>query len=137
MTSCRILVVEDDRDDALLLRRALEGAARRRAVALAVEHSANGLDGIAKVGRSDLRGDLPDAVVVDLHMPIMDGMAFLRSLRGALALDRLHAAVLTASAERAIHEEAFCAGADSVFVKPDTFLEFLTIADEILTAAGA
>jgi CheY-like chemotaxis protein len=136
MVSCKILVVEDDRDDALLLRRALEGAARRRAVALAVEHSANGFEGIATVGRSDLIDALPDAVVVDLNMPIMDGMAFLRSLRGALQLDHLHAAVLTTSTERAIHEAASCAGADSVFVKPDTFVEFLTIAEEILTAAG-
>ncbi len=137
MASCKILVVEDDRDDALLLRRALEGAARGRAVVLAVEHSANGLDGIATVRRSDLKDALPDAVVVDLNMPMMGGIAFLRSLRGALQLDHLHAAVLTTTTERAIHEEAFCAGADRVFVKPNTYAELLTIADEILTAAGA
>lgn len=136
MTPFKILLIEDDRDDVFLLKRALEGVARRRAVPLAIHYSGNGFEGLSNVGRRDLLDDLPDVVVLDLNMPVMDGMAFLRTLRTEFSLGGIHAVVLTTSGEKAVHDAAFRAGADRVFVKPNTFGELVTIAEKIVTVSA-
>ena len=60
----------------------------------------NGADALAKVDRA-----MPDLIVLDLMMPVMDGFAFLRALRARRDADRVHVVVLTAKevtrAERA------------------------------------
>jgi two-component system, chemotaxis family, chemotaxis protein CheY len=137
MTACKILVLEDDNDDVLLLKRALQTVAKRRNLPLAIQHSRNGFEGLCHIGRSDLLSALPDVVVVDLNMPTLDGMAFLKSLRGPFGLKDVYAAVLTTSAETVIHDAALRAGADRVFSKPDTFSELLNIAEVVVAAAVA
>ncbi len=64
--------------------------------------------------------DLPDVLVLDLNMPRLNGIEFLRSLRNSLVLWDLPVFVLTTSGDPAIHEEALQAGADQVFAKPLT-----------------
>jgi len=137
MIACRILVLEDDNDDVLLLKRALQAVAKRRNLPLAIQHSCNGFEGLSYIGRSDMLSALPDVVLVDLNMPTMDGMAFLQSLRGPFGMKDVYAAVLTTSAEPIIHDAALRAGADRVFAKPDTFLELLNIAEQVVAAAVA
>ena len=132
----RILVLEDDRVAALLLKRAFNSAAKRQSADLALDSSENGFDAINFVARSDLLNALPDVVVVDLDMPVMDGMTFLRSLRTSFDLQDVRAIVLTSSSELAIHEAAMRAGADRVFAKPDSFGGLVAIAEQILAEAA-
>jgi CheY-like chemotaxis protein len=131
-TSCEVLIIEDDRDDAYLLRRALNKAAAERDLALGVTHSVNGLDGLGAVARGDICNRLPDVIVVDLNMPLLDGNRFLSLLRSDLQLGEVPAAVLTTSTEKPVHARALASGANVVFSKPNTHEELVEIAREIL-----
>ena len=73
-TARNVFIIEDDRDDAFLLKRALEAAYARAEVKPKITHLENGLDAIYMVGREDLLSNLPDIIIVDLNMPVMNGV---------------------------------------------------------------
>ena len=102
----RVLLADDDKRYAAALRVLIEEQPELTVVALAY-------DGVETI---DLADELsPDAVVVDLHMPNMDGVTAIRKLREAHPLICLIA--LTGDESPAIHDEATTAGADDVLVK--------------------
>ncbi len=102
----RVLLADDDKRYAAALRVLIEEQPELTVVALAY-------DGVETI---DLADELsPDAVVVDLHMPNMDGVTAIRKLREAHPLICLIA--LTGDESPAIHDEATNAGADDVLVK--------------------
>jgi len=104
----RVLVVEDDNDTRALLREYLEGAG------LTVSAADNGRDALHAVNR-----DSPDAVLLDLMMPVMDGITFLRHLRANPYTSGTPVVVLTAK-DLTTEEEDFLAGnASSVIYKGD------------------
>ncbi|WOJ88167.1 response regulator [Methylocapsa polymorpha] len=126
------MIIEDDPDDVFLFTCALERAQLSLNREVQWEHVDNGLDAILLVSQQDMMEKLPDVLVLDLNMPRLDGIKFLRSLRNSLVLKDLPVFVLTTSAAAAIHEEAMQAGADKVFVKPNNTKALLEIALEIL-----
>ncbi len=77
-------------------------------------------------------GGLPDILVLDLNLPRLDGVKFLETMRESFQLRDVPVFVLTTSTERAVHAEAMRAGADKVFVKPDSVTELQEIAEEIV-----
>jgi CheY-like chemotaxis protein len=132
---CAVLIIEDDPDDAFLLKRALSSAGEARGQALTIKHSRDGLDGMGSVALSDLRSHLPDVIIVDLNMPVMDGGRFLQLLRNEMEFGEIPTAVLTTSTEKPVHEAALLAGANAVFAKPNTQAELVVIAHQILDMA--
>lgn len=134
-TACRLLVIEDDPDDFFLFKRAAQHAQLSLNREIKCEYVSNGLDAVLLVSQKDIIDKLPDALVLDLNMPRLNGIKFLRSLRNSLALKALPVFVLTTSAEAAVHAEAIQAGANKVFVKPNNSESLVRIATEIVTAA--
>lgn len=135
--ACRVLIIEDDQDDVFLFKRALESVRSKLDREIECEEVDNGLDAIFLVSREEITDKLPDVLVLDLNMPRLDGVKFLKSLRRSLLLKDLPVYVLTTSTAPAIHEEAMRAGADKVFVKPNDAEALLAIALEIVGAAVA
>ncbi len=131
-SECRIVLIEDDPDDVFLFRRALESVRLAPERAIAFEHIDNGLDALYLVSKRDLTGRLPDVLVLDINMPRLDGVKFLKTMRESFQLRDVPVFVLTTSTENAVHAEATRAGADKVFVKPDSAAALLTIAQEIV-----
>ncbi len=129
---CRVVLIEDDPDDVFLFRRALEAVRLAPKCEIALEHVDNGLDALYLVSNQDLTGRLPDVLVLDLNMPRLDGVKFLKTMRKSFQLREVPVFVLTTSTESAVHVEATRAGADKVFVKPDNASQLLTIAQEIV-----
>jgi len=75
----------------------------------------------AKDGRDALdacRGAMPDAILLDWNMPVMDGLSFLKALRKEPGGDA--PVVLFCTAERDVIKiaEAMDAGADEYVMKP-------------------
>jgi threonine synthase len=66
-----VLLVDDNPDDALLIRRLLEGRKSYR-----VHHAKDGWEGLAMA-----RQKLPDLIVSDLMMPGIDGFGFVEELK--------------------------------------------------------
>lgn len=126
------MLIEDDPDDVFLFERALDSvkAGLRREVAL--ERAGDGLDAAYRVSIEDLTNRLPDVLVLDLNMPRLNGVKFLHALRATLELSDLPVVVLTTSTASPVHEEAMRAGADKVYVKPDSADALSAIAAEIV-----
>ena len=104
----RVLVI----DDAHLVRRyhreALESAG------FDVIEALNGLEGLEK-----LLADPPDLIVVDINMPRMDGMTFLKALRRqALPVGSTPALVISTESARTDFAAARAAGANFYITKP-------------------
>lgn len=64
------------------------------------------------------KSQMPDAILLDWNMPVLDGMSFLKSLRAEPGGDR--PVVVFCTAERSIEKisEALNAGADEYVMKP-------------------
>jgi DNA-binding NarL/FixJ family response regulator len=72
-------------------------------------------DGLVAIELADAL--LPDAVVIDLHMPLVDGVTAVARLRK----DHPHLCLiaLTGDSDRELHEAVMEAGADGVLLKDD------------------
>ena len=117
-TSIRVLVADDDRAYLGSLRELIDQQPELEVVATAV-------DGIQAI---ELAEQLePDAVVLDLHMPLLDGVSAAARLRHDHPSICLIA--LTGDDAPALHRAVLEAGADEVLLKSailDALLERLT-----------
>ncbi len=109
-----VLLVDDNEINALLGRAALEHAGHRVAVA------GEGAAAVERAERARAEGHPFDVVLMDLHMPGLDGFAAIRALRAGEPEEGPRALVvaLTADATPAAAERAAAAGADATMVKP-------------------
>lgn len=107
-TSVRVLVVEDDPSSQLLVVRALASLFGKN-----VHAAANGQEALALALEV-----MPQIVITDWHMPVMDGLEFCRALRATEWGQSIYVIMLTgAEAEQEIIE-AFDAGVDDYVTKP-------------------
>ena len=109
----RVLLADDDRPFV----EALQPLIERQPELLVVGSAADGLAAI------ELAEELePDAIVIDLHMPLLDGVSAVARLR------RDHPSMcviaLTGDAQPALHRAVTEAGADAVLLK-DEFVDVL------------
>jgi two-component system chemotaxis response regulator CheB len=102
----RVLLADDDEDFLVSLRELIEAQRELSVVAIAT----NGLAAIELVDEV-----APDAVVLDLHMPLLDGVTAMARLRR----DHPHLCLiaLTGDEAPALHAAAKDSGADDVLVK--------------------
>ena len=112
MSSGRLLVVEDDQE----VRRSL-----RRALRLEGYEVVTAVDGMA--GLEQLAIHPADAIILDVMMPRLDGLAMARHLR-ALG-DRTPILMLTARHDISDRVDGLDAGADDYLVKPFALDELL------------
>jgi two-component system response regulator MprA len=111
-TSARVLVAEDDRSvrESLVLALELEG--------YAVDAVTNGADAIEAVAK-----DAPDVIVLDIMMPVLDGLTACRRLRAADC--HIPILMLTARQEISDRVSGLDAGADDYLPKPFSLDELL------------
>jgi DNA-binding NarL/FixJ family response regulator len=104
----KVLVADDDQPFVESLRELIDSQPELEVVG----EAHNGLEAI------DLTDDLdPDAVVIDLHMPLLDGVTAVARLRHDHP--NLCLIVLTGDADAQLHEAASEAGADAVLEKSE------------------
>ena len=104
----RILVVDDANLVRLYYRQILEQAG------FEVEEALNGLEALELLLASP-----PDALIVDINMPLMDGVTFLGALRRqALPLSSIPTLVTSTESKTADIEAARVAGANFYSAKP-------------------
>lgn len=108
MTGKRILIVDDANLVRLYYRDALERAG------YAVNEAMNGLEALERLLIAPV-----DLLIVDINMPKMDGLTFLKSLRRQpLPLAATPALVISTEAAQRDLEAARAAGANFYLVKP-------------------
>jgi diguanylate cyclase (GGDEF)-like protein len=110
----RVLVVDDDRDIARFveLNLSLEG--------FEVEVAHDGEEAIAKA-----TSYLPDLILLDVMMPVVDGVEVVRRLRAQSSTAAIPVVMLTAKSLSADKVVGLTAGADDYIVKPFDTLELV------------
>jgi len=113
----KILIAEDDPNDRKLL---MLGARPEGADVFVVEDGHAILEYLQAEGEFGDRGKypFPDLVILDLKMPLMDGLKVLKWIRQESAWRSLPVVLLSGSGLEKDVEEAYRLGANSYFQKP-------------------
>lgn len=117
-----ILLVEDDEVDVMNVRRAFD----RNKIANPLYVAGNGLEALEKL-RS---GEVPRGrrlVLLDLNMPKMNGIEFLRAVRADPELAMTSVVVLTTSNEERDKVDAYRLNVAGYLLKPVTFVNFVDV----------
>jgi two-component system cell cycle response regulator len=121
----RILIAEDDRISALLLRRVLESRG------YVVDHATDGIEAIR------LQKEFNHKVVItDWMMPEMDGIELCRRIRDSRN-SYVYVILLTAKSQKEDRTEAFESGIDDFLTKPldkDDLIARLAVANRIISS---
>ena len=120
----RILLVEDNEMNRDMLSRRLER--RGHEVLIAID----GGEGVARAA-----ADLPDLVLMDMSLPLLDGWEATRRIKADPATSKIPVIALTAHAMAGDREQALAAGCDDYDTKP---IELERLVEKIaaLLAAG-
>ncbi|HOW73206.1 MAG TPA: response regulator [Phycisphaerae bacterium] len=116
-----ILLVEDDEVDQMTIQRALKEI-----------HVTNRLD-IVRNGEEalaflrDPAQDRPGIILLDLNMPRMNGVEFLRAVKADTALRGIPVIVLTSSREEQDRVESFNLSVAGYMVKPVDYRQFVEV----------
>ena len=122
MDRARILIVEDSPT----MRQLLVFALRRLPGAEVVE-AADGMDGLRKVTGGEF-----DLVLVDINMPVMDGLKLIRLIRSEERLQEIPIAVITTEGAEEDRERAMSLGANEYLTKPIPANRVLAVARSLL-----
>ncbi len=118
-----ILYIEDNADNMLLVRRALEARGYR------VVGAEDGLTGLSLV-----ESEHPDVVLLDINLPDVDGYDVVRRLRANQTSRSLPVVAITAKALPGDAERALAAGCDLYMSKPIAVRELWATLERILAA---
>jgi CheY-like chemotaxis protein len=114
-----ILLVEDDKVDAMTLKRALKDLK----VTNSLVHTTNGEEALAYL--YDQVNEKPCVIILDLNMPKMNGVEFLKIAKADNNLRRLPVVILTTSKDEWDRFQTFDLSVAGYIVKPADYKNFL------------
>jgi len=117
-----ILLVEDDQVDVMNVKRAFE----RNKITNPLFIAGDGIEALEML-RNDSVPRSRRMILLDLNMPRMNGIEFLRSLRQDPALQHTPVVVLTTSNDDRDKIEAYNLNVAGYLVKPVTFINFVEL----------
>ena len=115
-----ILLVEDDEVDVMNVRRAF----KKNNIANPLHVASNGLEALQMLRGHEIPKDRR-LVLLDLNMPRMNGIEFLRELRADAELRAIPVVVLTTSNEEKDRVEAYNLNVAGYILKPVTLINFV------------
>ncbi|OGS43246.1 MAG: hypothetical protein A3J79_11115 [Elusimicrobia bacterium RIFOXYB2_FULL_62_6] len=119
----RVLVVDDKEDNREFLAQLLVPAG------FDIRQAVNGEDAIR-----EFKAWLPEIILMDLRMPVMDGYEAIRRIRGGAGGKKAKIIAVTASIFGEINRDALGAGADALILKPFREAELFEKLGELLGA---
>ena len=117
-----VVLVEDDEVDVMNVRRAF----KKNNITNPLFVAANGLEALALM-RDPATPTKNRIVLLDLNMPKMNGIEFLRALRADPQMSHTPVVVLTTSNEDKDRVEAFQLNVAGYLLKPVTFTSFVEV----------
>jgi two-component system cell cycle response regulator DivK len=120
----KILIVEDNVANMKLVRILLAKAGH---VALCARD--------AETGLTLARSEQPDLILMDIHLPDMDGLAATALLKQDPATAAIPVVALTAMAMKADREKSHLAGCEAHIAKPLRYRELYAVIDNLLAKA--
>ncbi len=125
LSSKPILVVEDDEVDVMTIRRAFHEIQVTNPV-VNMEH---GEAALAYLG--DPAAEQPCIIMLDINMPVMNGIEFLHIVKADERLRRVPVIVLTTSEEEQDKVRSFSLGVAGYMVKPVEYRKFVDMMQSI------
>jgi len=107
-----VLLVEDTEDNRMMMRRLLELSGYQ------VSEAVNGLEAVNLAER-----ETPNIILMDLSLPIVDGLAATRRIRELPNLATVPIIAVSAHDTADFHAEALAAGCDAYITKPVDYTE--------------
>jgi CheY-like chemotaxis protein len=136
--TARIVLIEDNPSDVLLVRKALEEALQKKGIAVDLtcfEDGQKALNGLSKQGRK-----APDLILLDLNLPKTEGVDVLRAVRSMPNLAGVPVVILTSSASPTDIHRTGLLGAARYIAKPSELDDFMREVgrgvEETLLASG-
>jgi CheY-like chemotaxis protein len=121
----KVLLVEDNEDNWDMLSRRLT----RKGYQVVLAH--DGAQGVAQA-----RAEMPDIILMDLSLPVMDGWTATRELKASEETRQIPVIALTAHAMSSDREKAIEAGCDDYDIKPIELPRLLEKMEALLKARG-
>jgi CheY-like chemotaxis protein len=121
ITSKPILLVEDDQVDVMTVKRAL----KELHVTNPVVNLENGQEALKYLRDPD--SAKPCIILIDLNMPIMNGIEFLQVAKHDAKLKRIPVVVLTTSEEQQDKVNSFDLGVAGYMAKPVDYRQFVEV----------
>ena len=118
----KILLIEDNEQNRLLMRQVLT----RHGFDLL--EAKDGLTGLAMA-----RIHMPDLILLDIQMPVMNGFMVIRELRNDPELRKIKAIAVTSFAMKGDREKALQAGFDEYVTKPIDTRTFPELVKQVLS----
>jgi CheY-like chemotaxis protein len=116
-----VLVVEDFEDNRFLMRRLLEMSG------FGVLEATNGEEAV-----SIAKQEHPDLVLMDLSLPLLDGLAATRRIRKCDGLKQIPIIAVSAHDTSDFHTEAMAAGCNDYVTKPIDFDQLEMVINKLL-----
>jgi len=130
MSERYILLAEDDKNDVLLAQRALKKCGVNIGLVV-VSHGQEALDFLLSQGRYQGLNDGPAVMLLDLKLPLIDGLEVLRKIRADERTRLLPVVVLSCSIDEKDRKESLRLGASAFHCKPVGFNEFVELMRQI------
>lgn len=130
--ACKVLIVDDDLDDCLILKGAIRNISADNMVSFchtsdeAEQYLSDFLDTV----------HFPTLIVLDIRLPVKDGIHFLRTIRSCKSYDGLNVVVVTGYMAQHAKSECQQLGVQHFFQKPATDREYQSIAGFILESCN-
>jgi len=124
MAKYRVLIVEDSPTMRQLLVFAL-----RRLRDVEIVEAQDGMDGLRKIS-----SDHYDIALIDINMPVMDGLKLIRLIRDEESLKQIPIIVVTTEGADEDRERALALGANEYLTKPIQANKVLRVAQGLLKA---
>jgi two-component system, chemotaxis family, chemotaxis protein CheY len=122
MANHRVLIVEDSPTMRQLLVFAL-----RRLKDVEIVEAQDGMDGLRKVS-----SDHFDIALIDINMPVMDGLKLIRLMRGEDSLKSIPIVVITTEGANEDRDRAIALGANEYLTKPIQANKVLSVVKSLL-----
>lgn len=111
-SQAHVLLVEDTEDNRVMMRRLLEMSGFR------VSEAVNGVEAVTRAEH-----DEPQIILMDLSLPLIDGLAATRRIRELPVLKGVPIIAVSAHDTMDFHAEALAAGCDAYITKPIDYAE--------------
>ncbi len=115
----QVLYVEDDRINIILMEEAMRGLP-----GWSIHVAEDGAHALQQLSE----GSLPDLVLIDMHLPDMNGIDLLARIRRDVRLRQLHCIAMSADDEPLIVRAALDAGFSDFWLKPVSAQKFRSFA---------
>jgi two-component system chemotaxis response regulator CheY len=122
MAKYRVLIVEDSPTMRQLLVFAL-----RRLRGVEIVEAQDGMDGLRRIS-----SDPFDIALIDINMPVMDGLKLIRLIRGEESLREIPIIVITTEGASEDRERAIALGANEYLTKPIQANKVLSVVKGLL-----